>query len=221
MKQREWLPPERPELWAAYRERGRVEDRNALVMHYAPIARAVVGARARRIVHEGVFSREDVEQDLMIVLQELVEAFDPVQYPGVPFAKFALMLLTRRWASAVRNYDEIDRRLRARGEYPASSGSAGPWTTPPSWPTRCSARRRSAPAAGRRSGLPPGAAAAPAPQGRPVRRAAVLARLAPPADRGLLPMRPLGREPAAEAGAAAAAGGDWAGRLDRPAGDPH
>src|SRR5205823_6243630 len=113
---RDWLPPEPPKLWAAYLAGRGDRDRNALVMHYEPIVRTCVGARARRLDNQPAFGKEDVAQDLMLVLQELVEAYDPSR--GVPFGRWAAMLIPLRWAQAVREYDEVDRRMRAAGEAP-------------------------------------------------------------------------------------------------------
>jgi hypothetical protein len=94
-------------IWTSFRDDpGNQAVRNALVTHYLPIATR----HAARVPGGPVFEREDIEQDLAIVLLELVEAYDP--FMGVPFHKYASQRLSKRLASCIRLYDNVKRWQR-------------------------------------------------------------------------------------------------------------
>jgi hypothetical protein len=110
-------------LWARYRACTRPEQQEEarwdLVRHYLPLAnRAGLSYASSTRMWDRPVDQDDMVQDLVIVLHELVEAYDPYQHSGVPFHKFAAHRLRLRAGSCAMQYDFVGRGGRAAGFKP-------------------------------------------------------------------------------------------------------
>jgi hypothetical protein len=103
-------------LWIDYWHDRDDADKWVLVEHYRALAQRTGWARAANTGQmDHVLDQHDLSQELMLVLAELVETYDPFQYPGVPFCKFAAPRLAKRVISIQRDDDFVGRFGRKAG----------------------------------------------------------------------------------------------------------
>jgi RNA polymerase sigma factor for flagellar operon FliA len=98
------------DLWRDYTASRSEEDRNRLVVHYAPLVKYVAGRFASTLPsHVDV---DDLLSDGTIGLVTAVERFDPGR--SVDFAAFAVARIRGAMVDGLRNLDWLPRLLRAQ-----------------------------------------------------------------------------------------------------------
>jgi hypothetical protein len=106
---------DRDVLWQAFWQDRSTVNRNALLVKYAHLA-SIVGlnrALARGQVGH-VVDEDDRAQDLVLVLVELINAYDPLLCGGQgSFEQYAVPRLAKRVVSCEREYDPFSRTTRA------------------------------------------------------------------------------------------------------------
>lgn len=90
--------------------------RAKLVEHYAPLACRTAWARATRSNQlDRIVDQHDLSQELVMVLMELIERYDPEAHPGIPFHKYAAPRLAKRVFDVQRDADFVGRWGRLHG----------------------------------------------------------------------------------------------------------
>jgi RNA polymerase sigma factor FliA len=102
------------ELWDRYARSRSIEDRNALVLHYAPTARLLAARRARRIPRNSIVDVDDLETAALIGLTQAIEAFDPSR--GLKFVTYGVPRIQGSMIDELRKVDWVPRLVRSRGE---------------------------------------------------------------------------------------------------------
>jgi RNA polymerase sigma factor for flagellar operon FliA len=97
-------------LWRAYFESGTVEDRNRLVLYYAPLVKLVASRFAARM--RSVQSVNDYCSFGQFGLVEAIDKFDPTA--GLPFATYAATRIQGAILDELRWDDILPKRMRAR-----------------------------------------------------------------------------------------------------------
>ena len=113
-------------LWSAYRQTRSDEARNALVLHYLPIAHFNALAMLRKMPHR--VDREDVFQSAFFGLKDAIAGFDPAR--GVKFESYCVIRIRgaildglRALLSAPREIRQTHQRLeQTRDRITASTG---------------------------------------------------------------------------------------------------
>ncbi len=98
------------ELWERYKAQGSVEDRNRLILHYAPLVKYVAGRVSAGLPH--TIEQADLVSYGMFGLIDAIDKFDPGR--GFKFETYAISRIRGAIIDELRSIDWVPRSMRAK-----------------------------------------------------------------------------------------------------------